>query len=41
MLFCLFLVTGKHEIKNRKEEKELRRTNRNIIVKKLGKDKNL
>ena len=28
-------------LKNRKEEKELRRTNRNIIVKKLGKDKNL
>ena len=28
-------------LKNRKEEKELRRTNRKIIVKKLGKDKNL
>lgn len=28
-------------LKNRKKEKELRRTNRNIIVKKLGKDKNL
>ena len=28
-------------LKNRKEEKELRGTNRNIIVKKLGKDKNL
>lgn len=28
-------------LKNRKEEKELRRTNRNIIEKKLGKDKNL
>ena len=28
-------------LKNSKEEKELRRTNRNIIVKKLAKDKNL
>lgn len=28
-------------LKNSKEEKELRRTNRNIIEKKLGKDKNL
>ena len=28
-------------LKNRKEEKELRRKNRNIIEKKLGKDKNL
>lgn len=28
-------------LKNRKEEKEFMRTNRNIIEKKLGKDKNL
>ena len=28
-------------LKKREEEKELRRTNRNIIEKKLGKDKNL
>ena len=28
-------------LKKRKEEKELRRKNRNIIEKKLGKDKNL
>lgn len=28
-------------LKKRKEEKEFRRTNRNIIAKKLGKDKNL
>ena len=28
-------------LNKRKEEKELKRTNRNIIEKKLGKDKNL
>lgn len=28
-------------LNKRKEEKEFRRTNRNIIEKKLGKDKNL
>ena len=39
--FAYFWLQENTRLKNRKEEKELRRTNRNIIVKKLGKDKNL